>query len=47
MLLKLNGKDVVDVPSLSADIIRMAGQQITFDILRGEQPRKITLTLNP
>jgi hypothetical protein len=47
VLLKLSGEDIVDVPSLSADIIRMAGQQVTFDILRGDQPRSIAVTLNP
>ena len=47
VLLKLNGKDIVDVPSLSADITRMAGQQITFDLLRGDQSRSIAVTLNP
>jgi S1-C subfamily serine protease len=47
VLLKLNGKDIVDVPSLSADIIKMAGQQVTFDLLRGDQPRSIAVTLNP
>jgi PDZ domain len=47
LLLKFNGKDIVDVPSLSADIIRMAGQQVTFDLLRGDQSRSIAVTLNP
>jgi PDZ domain len=47
LLIKLNGKDIVDVPSLSAEINRMAGQQVTFDLLRGDQPRSIALTLNP
>jgi hypothetical protein len=47
ILLKLNGNDISDVQSLSADLIRMAGQKVSFDLLRGDQPRTITVTLNP
>jgi PDZ domain len=47
ILLKLNGTDITDVQGLSADLNRMAGQKVTFDLLRGDDPRSITLTLNP
>jgi hypothetical protein len=47
VLLKLNGKDITDVQSLNSDIKQMAGQRVTFDLLRSDQPRTIALTLNP
>ena len=47
VLLKLNGKDVIDVQSLSAVLNELAGQQVTFDLLRNDQSRTITVTLNP
>jgi hypothetical protein len=47
VLLKLNGKDITDVQSLNTDVQQMAGQRVTFDLLRGDQPRTIAVTLNP
>jgi hypothetical protein len=47
ILLKMNGADITDVPSFSADVVRLAGQRVTFDLLRDGQPRTIALTLNP
>jgi S1-C subfamily serine protease len=47
ILLKMNGTDITDVPSFSADVMKLAGQRVTFDLLRGDEPRTISLTLNP
>ncbi len=47
ILLRLNGKDITDVQSLSADLMRLPGQVVTFDLLRGDLPRTIPVTLNP
>lgn len=47
VVLKVNGADVVDVPGFLAQLNQLAGQKITLDILRGDQPRSISVTLNP
>jgi PDZ domain len=47
VLLKLNGRDITDMRSLNMDITQLAGQRATFDLLRGDQPRSIAVTLNP
>lgn len=47
VLLKLNGDDIIDVQSLGADLNKFAGQQVKFELLRGDQPRTVSLTLNP
>ena len=47
ILLKMNGADIIDVQSFSADLNGLAGQRVTFDLLRDDQPRTISLTLNP
>jgi S1-C subfamily serine protease len=46
ILLSLNGEDIIDVASLSAALNQLAGQRITFNLLRGYQPRAISVTLN-
>jgi len=47
ILLKINGRDIVDGQSLTAELPQLAGQQVTIDLLRGDQPRTIAVTLNP
>jgi hypothetical protein len=47
VLLKLNGKDITDLQTLSADVQRLGGQRVTFDLLRSDEPRTIAVTLNP
>jgi hypothetical protein len=47
VVLKVNGSDVVDVPGFLAQLNQLAGQKITLDVLRGDQPRVISVTLNP
>jgi hypothetical protein len=47
ILLKLNGSDITDVPSFSADLNKLVGQRVTIDLLRDDQPRTIAVTLNP
>jgi hypothetical protein len=47
ILLSLNGEDIIDVASLSAALNQLAGQRITFNLLRDYQPREISVTLNP
>lgn len=47
VVLKLNGADVVDVADFESQITQLAGQRITLDVLRGDQPRSISVTLNP
>jgi S1-C subfamily serine protease len=47
ILLKLNGRDISDVPTLSSDLMQMAGARVTFDVLRDDHPRTIAVTLNP
>lgn len=46
-VLKVNGADVVDVAGFMSQLTQLAGQRITLDILRGDQPRSISVTLNP
>jgi S1-C subfamily serine protease len=47
VILKLNGADVIDTPSFYARLTQLAGQTVTLDVVRGDQPRSITVTLNP
>jgi hypothetical protein len=47
VLLTMNGQDIIDVPTLSAALIQLAGQPVTFNLLRDYQPRTISVTLNP
>jgi len=47
ILLRLNGQDIIDVPTLSADLNRLAGENVTFNLLRGDEARIISVTLNP
>lgn len=47
VITKLNGVDVVDVPSFNSTLVRLAGQKVTLDVLRGDQTRSISVTLNP
>jgi hypothetical protein len=47
VLLKINGRDIIDGQSLTAELPQLAGQQVTFDILRGDQSHTIAVTLNP
>ena len=47
VVLKVNGTDVVDEPSFNARLGQLGGQTVTLDILRGDQPRSITVRLNP
>jgi hypothetical protein len=47
ILLKMNGKDITDVSTLSSGLIHMGGQLVTFDLLRSDEPRTIAVTLNP
>jgi PDZ domain-containing protein len=47
ILLKLNGRDITDAQSLTAELAQLAGQRVTIDLLRGDQPRAIAVTLNP
>jgi S1-C subfamily serine protease len=43
----LNEADIADVQSFSADLMKLAGQRVTFDLLRDDQPRTIAVMLNP
>ena len=47
ILLKMNGKDITDVSTLSSDLMHTGGQLVTFDLLRGEEHRTIAVMLNP
>ena len=47
ILLKINGEDIIDGQSLTADLMKLAGQHVSIDLLRDDQPRTIALTLNP
>ena len=47
ILLKMNGKDITDVSSLSSDLMQRGGQVVTFDLLRGDEHRTIAVLLNP
>jgi hypothetical protein len=47
VVLKLNGADVVDVATFLSQLAQLGGQRITLDVLRGDQPRPISVTLNP
>jgi len=46
ILLKIDGRDIIDGQSLTAELPQLAGQHVTFDIVRGDQPRTVTVTLN-
>jgi hypothetical protein len=46
VVLKVNGADVVDVPGFYAQLAQLVGQRVTLDILRSDQPRSISVTLN-
>lgn len=46
ILLKINGQDIIDGQSLTAELPQLAGQSVTFSILRGDEPRTISVTLN-
>ena len=47
VVLKLNGTDVVDVAGFQSQLAQLAGQTVKLDILRGDQPRSLSVTLNP
>jgi S1-C subfamily serine protease len=47
VVLKVNGADVVDPPSFIAQLTQWAGKTVTLDVMRGDRPRSITVTLNP
>jgi len=47
VLLKINGADIIDTPGLSGQLTALAGQSVTFDLLRGDQPRTLSVQLNP
>jgi len=47
ILLKISGRDITDAQSLNAELTQLAGQRVTFDLLRGDQARTIAVTLNP
>jgi len=47
VLLKMNGRDIPDVSTLSSDLMHMGGQLVTFDLLRGDEHRTIAVMLNP
>jgi hypothetical protein len=46
ILLKIGGEDVVDVPSFDAQIHKFAGQTVKIELIRGETPKTVELTLN-
>jgi serine protease Do len=47
VVIKLNGADVIDPQTFNARLGQLAGQAVTLDLVRGSQPRSITVTLNP
>jgi S1-C subfamily serine protease len=47
VLLKIGGEDIVDTQGFATQLTRFAGQPVKIDLMRGDQPRSITVTLNP
>jgi hypothetical protein len=47
VVLRLNGADVVDAPGFTSQLVQLAGQTVTLDIIRGDQPRTISVALRP
>jgi hypothetical protein len=46
ILIKINGRNIIDGQSLTAELPQLAGQQVTIDLLRGDESRTISVTLN-
>ena len=44
---KINNEDVIDVSSFREQLRRFAGQQVNLTVVRGDQQKVLTLTLNP
>jgi hypothetical protein len=47
VLLRINGQEIIDDSGLRAQGEQFAGQTVIFDIMRGDQPRSISVTLSP
>ena len=47
VLLKIGGQDIVDAQDYTAQLPQFAGKTVDIDLLRGDQPRTISVTLNP
>jgi hypothetical protein len=46
VLLKIGGEDIVDPPGFAAQLTHFAGQTVTIDLLRGDQPHSVAVKLN-
>jgi S1-C subfamily serine protease len=47
VILKIGGEDVIDPQGFAAQLTRFAGQKVNIELLRGDSPKTITVTLNP
>jgi hypothetical protein len=47
ILLTINGMDIIDSPTFNAQLKQLAGQTVTFGIVRGTQSLTVPVALNP
>jgi hypothetical protein len=47
VILKIGGEDVIDMSGFDAQLTKFGGQKVDIDLLRGDTPKTITLTLRP
>ncbi len=46
ILLKINGEDVIDIHSFDGQVAKFEGQRVDIELMRGDTPKTISLTLN-
>jgi membrane-associated protease RseP (regulator of RpoE activity) len=47
VILKMGGEDVVDWQGFDQQLKKFAGQTVDIELIRGDTPKKVTVTLNP
>ena len=47
VILKIGGEDVIDPAGFNAQLMKFAGQKVDIELLRGDTPKTVTVTLNP
>ena len=46
IILKIGGQDVIDPTGFAAQLTKFAGQKVNIELLRGDNPKTVTVTLN-